>query len=73
MTPPNPDFMLGQHAATLETLVESQLAMRGEIQQILSALSERKGERRMLLWLVGLIGSASGAISTLLIFLLKKV
>ena len=58
-------FTLGSHAAQLELLVKGQAHMQDDITDIKETLSERKGERRVILWLAGSVGTIGGIMGSM--------
>ena len=58
-------FLLGRHAALLETLAVGQEEMRQDVRTILNTLAEKKGERRIMLWTASALGGISGLAASL--------
>lgn len=60
------EFVLGEHNAAIEQLLQNQQIIQRDIGEIRQILAERRGERRVALW----VASAGGAI---LVFLVRFV
>lgn len=54
--------MLGRHEALIEQLAQDSAQMRADVRQILETLAERRGERRITLWLAGGAGAVASTI-----------
>lgn len=52
------DFTLGKHEQAIQTLLTGQEQMQRDLGEIRDILAERRGERRVGLWLVGAVGTA---------------
>lgn len=66
MMPPN-DFMLGEHAATIDMLVRGQQEMGKDIGEIKDILSARDGERGALRWIATTGAGVVGATLAMLV------
>lgn len=61
------DYTLGSHASTLRMLVEGQARMEASIEEIKKTISETKGERRVLMWMIGTAGTIASIIMTFIL------
>jgi hypothetical protein len=66
---PDQSFTLGEHEADIRALIEGQGRIERDIAAIKDTLAERKGERRMVVWLVG---GASTLASVIVSYILSK-
>lgn len=62
----NDQFNLGRHEALIERLVESQTELITRITSIEHILAEKRGERRIALWVASSAGGAIGGLTALL-------
>lgn len=56
------EFKLGEHESTLQTLITGQERMQKDVQRILVVLAEKRGERRVGIWVAGLVGGLASAL-----------
>lgn len=60
------EFRLGENSAAIKLMLASQSRMELDIAEIRSALAERKGERRVSVYIAGGLGSVAMFLLTLI-------
>jgi hypothetical protein len=56
------DFVAGEHEASIKLILKGQEAMQADITEIKLAVAERKGERRMVMWIVGGVSTMASVV-----------
>jgi hypothetical protein len=65
----SPAFIAGQHEAQIKALYEDMASVKADVQWIREHLAERRGERRVSLYLAG---TGGGIVATLVTFFGRK-
>lgn len=55
-------FTAGRHEAMIETLSADMADVKASVARIETTLAEKRGERRIILWLAGTVGAGASAL-----------
>jgi len=56
------EFILGQHENAIRTLLERTERISDDVNEIKTLLAERRGERRVALWVAGVVGAVASTL-----------
>jgi hypothetical protein len=61
------EFKLGEHEQAIQMLLEGQDRLEKAVLEIKLSLAEKKGERRVVVWIAGIAGTLAAGLVTLLV------
>lgn len=67
------EFKLGEHEQAIQTLLEGQERLEQAVLEIKLLLAEKRGERRVALWMAGVVGSLAASLVAIIIDVAGRV